>query len=332
MTMKDLARKVALGSGVLQLAARLRSPSVAILMYHSVMEQPQEHEAFLGGIVHSRSVFRGHMELLARKYYLVSLDQILRLVRGETELPRRAVAVTFDDGYTDNYEIATPILQQTGVPATFYATVGCIERRTLPWPSHLRFFFRKANRPRWTDSSGKIWPLSNHEDRENAFLRSCDEYCHLPGSMHESYIAALSAALEVQMPAGSGRLMMNYDQMGTLVQQGHIIGSHTMTHPNMAYLNAEDARREFFESKSLLEKALRAPVVHFSYPCPALTPHWSEQTLDASRQAGYETAVTTDPGLVRKGDDLLKLKRVRPSKTVEGLRWNLESAFAGREV
>jgi hypothetical protein len=74
------------------------------------------------------------------------------------------------------------------------------------------------------------------------------------------------------------------------------------------------------------------PISHFSYPCPALSPHWSEQTVEQSRALGYQTAVTTISGLTRREDDLLCLKRLRPTKTLPGLRWNLESTFAGRAV
>jgi hypothetical protein len=52
----------------------------------------------------------------------------------------------------------------------------------------------------------------------------------------------------------------------------------------------------------------------------------------ASREAGYQTAVTTNRGLVRRNADSLSLKRVRPTRTADGLRWNLECAFLGRKV
>jgi peptidoglycan/xylan/chitin deacetylase (PgdA/CDA1 family) len=117
-----------------------------------------------------------------------------------------------------------------------------------------------------------------------------------------------------------------------LAGHGHIVGSHTMTHPNMAQLKEDDAYRELAESKQRLESQLGAAVQHFSYPCPALSPHWTERTVEQSRVLGYNTAVTTNSGLTRHGDNLLCLKRIRPTKTVEGLRWNLESAFAGRTV
>ena len=125
---------------------------------------------------------------------------------------------------------------------------------------------------------------------------------------------------------------MNIDQLKSLVRHGHIVGSHTMSHPNMAHIAEEEAREEFTESKARLESALNSPVKHFSYPCPALSPHWNERTVEQCRVLGYESAVTTNSGLTRLGDNLLKLKRVHPTKTVAGLRWNLECAFAGRRI
>ena len=329
--MRNLAKKTVLRSGLLRMVGTLRGRGAVILMYHSVMEDPRCQETLLGGIVHSRDVFRGQMELLGRQYHPASLDQVKSFVQGKGELPERAVVVSFDDGYADNHEIAASVLNEVGVPAIFYVTVNCVEQRTLPWPARLRFVFRTTKKAIWLDSWGKAWPLSSADERERAFLFSCDECCKLAGTAQEKYVAGVEGKLDMQAPVESG-LIMSYDQVRSLVAQGHIVGSHTMTHPNLAHVTLEDARRELTESKHRLEQQLNATVSHFSYPCPALSPHWTEQTVAASRDAGYETAVTTDGGLVRKGDNPLRLKRIRPTRTVEGLEWNLECAFAGRVV
>ena len=113
---------------------------------------------------------------------------------------------------------------------------------------------------------------------------------------------------------------MNWEQVRSLVKNGQIVGSHTMTHPNMAYVSESEAQRELECSKQRLETELGQTVTHFSYPCPAMSPHWTPRTVEQSRRCGYLTAVTTNFGVVRRSDDPLSLRRVLPSKTVDGLR------------
>ena len=123
--MKDLAKRAILASGALRLISP--SASTAILMYHSVMPDPAAHADSLGCILHSETAFRAQMELLARHYHPVSLDEVVASLDGRKELPKRSVAVTFDDGYADNSEVAMPILNRLGIPATFSVTVHCVE-------------------------------------------------------------------------------------------------------------------------------------------------------------------------------------------------------------
>src|SRR5437868_11574834 len=96
---KKMIKRAIIATNGLRAAARLRDNAVAILMYHSVMDEPAREEETLGGIIHSTKVFRDQMELLARKYNPVSPDEILQFVRGEKQPPPWSVMVTFDDGY-----------------------------------------------------------------------------------------------------------------------------------------------------------------------------------------------------------------------------------------
>jgi peptidoglycan/xylan/chitin deacetylase (PgdA/CDA1 family) len=317
---------------MLRLAASFQSMGAAILMYHSVLEDPLQQSDSLGGIIHSHSVFRQQMELLAREFHPVGMDELAILLRREEKIPERCVVVTFDDGYRDNFENALPILDQVGVKAAFYVTVDCIEKGQLPWPSRVRFALRTTRRKTWTEPEGALWPLETEADRGRAFAKACERCCRLTGAAQEQFVAGIESELEAGTPPGSKQLMMNWDEVRKLTERGHVVGSHTLSHPNVAQLPVQEVRVELEESRACLEKQLNRPVVNFSYPCPALSPHWNEQTVEECRRAGYETAVVTDGGLARKQDNPLCLHRVRPSKTVEGLRWNLEWAFAGRAM
>jgi peptidoglycan/xylan/chitin deacetylase (PgdA/CDA1 family) len=329
---KTWIKKSLIGSGALRLASQFTGKGVAIIMYHSVMADPSSAQMMLGSIIHSTEVFRGQMEVIARHFHAVSLDDVLLFLRGEKLLPPRPVVVTFDDGYADNYKAANEILSPLGIPGVFYVTVDCIDKQRLPWPSELRHAFLTSKKDLWTEGGGAMWMLSSAEQRTRAFDRA-SEYCSkMSGSAQNHFVESVRQQLGTEPPLPSQRFMMTWDEVRSLARNGHIVGSHTMTHPNLAYLADDDVRTELFEAKRRLEEELAAPIVHFSYPCPALQPHWADRTVCASRQIGYQTAVTTNGGLVRRHDDPLSLRRIRPTKTIDGLRWNLECAFLGRAV
>jgi peptidoglycan/xylan/chitin deacetylase (PgdA/CDA1 family) len=329
---KDWIKKGLVSSGAMRLAGQFGGRRAAILMYHSVMEDPSRESQTLGGIIHSSRVFQAQMELIAREYVAISLDDLQRALADGRDIPARSVVVTFDDGYADNYEVAMPILNRVGVPATFYVTVDCVENDSVPWPGRLRYAFLSTKSMSWSDDSKGSWPLGDIAERDRAFLHASDVCAKLAGAAQQEFVRTVEADLQAGPPKPAQRFMMTWEQVRALVTKGHIVGSHTLTHPNMAYVDETAARTELTDSKRRLEEILRGPVVHFSYPCPALSPHWSENTRRMSQEAGYRTAVTTVGGAVRRSADLLSLCRVRPSKEVDGLRWNLECTFLGRAM
>src|SRR5260370_42530526 len=118
-TAKNWVKRSLVASGALSFAGRMTGPRVAILMFHSVMPDPRAHQDTLGPIIHSSQLFRQQMEVLAREYNPVSLDDVLLFVQGNKEMPRKPVVVTFDDGYADNAEFAAPIVNEFGIPGVF---------------------------------------------------------------------------------------------------------------------------------------------------------------------------------------------------------------------
>jgi peptidoglycan/xylan/chitin deacetylase (PgdA/CDA1 family) len=325
--LKSWAKKAAVESGAVRVASSLAAKGIAILMYHSVADGSDANNQILGGIGHSPSSFRQQMELLAREYHPISLEEAVLYVQDRRDVARRSVVVTFDDGYADNYHVAMPLLNEIGVPATFYVTVGCVEQKKLPWPGRLRYALFTTRNSAWLDPDGQSWPLQGSMLRSQAFDRAC-EYCSkLAGSEQDQFVG--SAESQLQSALTNGPAMMTWDEVRAAVKQGHIIGSHTLSHPNMAHIKEDALRREMSESKNILERELGIPVPHFSYPCPALQPHWTERTVRVSQESGYQSAVTTSQGLACRNDNPLHLKRIGARKNVDDLRASLEFAFLG---
>jgi peptidoglycan/xylan/chitin deacetylase (PgdA/CDA1 family) len=327
--MKRWLKHSRLASEILRVAAKARKKGAAVLFYHSIMEDPAPHEQSLGEIIRSTKTFRQQMEMLAREYRPVSLDDVSGFARDQKDLPSRAVVVTFDDGYADNLEVAAPILNRLGIPSVVYVTVDCVERQLMPWPARLRYACLTTKKTQMNAPEGGVWSLRTPEERTDSFNRSLEHCARLSGMTQETYVAAVERELEVDSRDISKGLMMTWDQMRQLRKQGHTIGSHTMTHPNIAYVSDGEVETELGESKRKLEAELHERILHFAYPGPALRPNWSQSSLRLSRELGYQTATTVEPGVVRAGDDPLRMRRIGPGTTIEQLRWKLDRAFVG---
>jgi peptidoglycan/xylan/chitin deacetylase (PgdA/CDA1 family) len=318
--------KAAARSGVVRFAARFARPRVAILMYHTVQDQP-ELTANIIDMGMPTALFERQMGILARHYDPVTVDDVLAFLNGTGRLPRRAVVVTFDDGFADNAEVAAPIMERYGIRGAFYLTAGLIGTKNFPWYCRLRYAFRTTEKAEWGGLNGALTGFGHPGERESALQRAWDYCAALTGSGCAKTVATIEGGLGVVRPEAN--IMLTWDQARRLLRAGHVVGSHTVWHPNMAYLAAEDALREFTESKKLLEEQLKAPVLHFSYPHAALERHLTWKTIDLSAQAGYRTAMTTLSGPVAGGDNPLALRRVQPAEEEYRFRGILDCALCG---
>jgi peptidoglycan/xylan/chitin deacetylase (PgdA/CDA1 family) len=314
----------------LRAAKTLKPRGAVILTYHSVRPDLESDADWIGpGITHTTAVFDRHMRLLSRKFTPVSLDDILLFVKGEKELPNWPVAITFDDGFHDNVEFAAPVLNRYGIRAAFYLTAGLIGTSQAPWYSRVRHAVLTSKRNSWQSSvQQRSFDLSSAPARDAALLAGYDACAHLVKDAQSAAVNTIERELDVQAVLPQRRLMMNWDEARSLQRSGHVIGSHTITHPNVAHVkHDDDLRNEVAESKRVIEQQVGHAVTHFSYPHPALTPQWNERTITAIREAGYSTAVTTTKGAVRKGANPLALKRINAPRAEHEFLWNLERAF-----
>jgi peptidoglycan/xylan/chitin deacetylase (PgdA/CDA1 family) len=329
---RDAVKKAFVASGALSFAHKLAAPAAVILRYHSIQDRPEQFASTIGcDSIHATSIFERHMELIAEHFSAISLDDIALFLKGDKALPPRAVAITFDDGYKDNVRIAAPILSRFGIPGTFYVLVGAVDRSKAPWYCVLRHAFWTARNPKWTDpATGAVHDLTDSRTREAAFMDAAGICAKSSALEREELVQSATYSLEPEPFPNESDLMMTWDDARTLVKSGHIVGSHTMTHPNVAQVSADDARHELSDSKIKLEKELGTPVKHFSYPHPALNPQWNESTLRITEELGYATAVTTTVGAVRSDARPLAIPRTYIPREESEFLWHLERTLLFR--
>ncbi len=103
---------------------------------------------------------------------------------------------------------------------------------------------------------------------------------------------------------------LNDEQVKFLANSGLVeIGSHTMTHANLAKLDDAQCLVELTESKQQLEQLIQQPVTSFAYPFGI----YSARDVQLAKQAGYQNAVTTIEGIDGAQPDFMQLQRIKIS-------------------
>lgn len=98
---------------------------VPILMYHKV----DKNDSLESKLAVSPQVFEKQMNFLARnKYKVISLNQLVSLIKAKSKIPQNTIVITFDDGYENNYSQAYPILKKYNLPATIFIIVDFINK------------------------------------------------------------------------------------------------------------------------------------------------------------------------------------------------------------
>ncbi len=96
-----------------------------VLMYHSVNPKPKAGRMLTVSV----KTFQRQMRFLKEhRYNVVPLEELAALVREKKKIPRNTLAITFDDGYVDNYIYAFPILKKYNLPATVFIIVNEVGR------------------------------------------------------------------------------------------------------------------------------------------------------------------------------------------------------------
>jgi peptidoglycan/xylan/chitin deacetylase (PgdA/CDA1 family) len=261
-----------------------------VVGYHRVVERVDRlEEPTIAPMSIGAQMFEQQLDWLARRYELVSLDELAALLDGGRSPRKPVAAITFDDGYADVFEHAVPVLMRKGIPAAVFVVTNWIGSTGLL--GHDRLYRLLA----------LDWPRSR-----DALIRRqlVEEGSHLPRSPFESLrhllahrtwgeLARLCTELEETLdicdkPPASLR-PLSWDTLTAMHRAGITIGSHTERHPVLTHETGATVLAEITGSRETLRRRLGTEVRYFAYPDGA----YDANVVQAVAAAGYRLAFTT---------------------------------------
>ena len=278
---------------------------LSILIYHRTLAAP---DPILQDEI-DVTTFERHMALLAAEFNVLPLGEACaKLVRGR--LPARAACITFDDGYADNERLALPILKRFGLPATFFVSTGFSDGGIM-FNDGVIEAVRRA--PAGTHDLSRLG-LGSHALDDGASRRSAIDTLlsrikYRSVGERSMLVEQIAEVMRSELPKG---LMMRPAQIKRLRDEGMEIGGHTVNHPILAVLDAQQARAEIIDGKHRLEEITGAPVTLFAYPNGKPGRDYGPRDVELVREAGFTAAVSTLSGVAGRGSDVLQLPRFGP--------------------
>lgn len=300
-----------------------RGARLNTLIFHRVLPRPDP--LFPDEV--DAAAFDTILDWVKSWFNVLPLDEaIARLADGS--LPARAAALSFDDGYADNHDVALPLLRRHGLPCSFFVATGFIDGGRM-WNDTLIEAVRRSTLATLDlrglkDASGEDLgqhPLGAVPDRRGMLHGLIQRVKYLAPVPRLACVNAIAERAEVRPPDD---LMMTGAQVRALRQAGMQIGAHTVNHPILATLGRNEAADEIARSRDTLQALLGERVGLFAYPNGKPGTDYLPDVHPAIvRELGFDGAVSTHWAASRRGDDVFQIPRFTPwdrSRMKFGLR------------
>ncbi len=296
---------------------------LSVLIFHRV---PAKSDPLLPDEL-SAAEFEQLMAWIKRTFSVISMAEGAEGLKSG-RLPARALCITFDDGYANNESVAAPILARLGLHATFFIATDYLDGGRMFNDSVVEAV--RGIRERSLDLRPLglgLYRMGSIAERVRAIGEILGAVKYRSPAERVDLTERIAQIAAVDLPVD---LMMTSAQATNLVRMGFSLGSHTHTHPILARLEPDAARREIEAGKRRVEELAGGRVSLFAYPNGFPDRDYSATTVELVRAAGFDAAVSASPGAARIGCDPYQIPRFtpwdrRPTKFTARMLLNLAS-------
>ncbi len=259
-----------------------------------------------------------HLLYLRRNYRIMHLEEALEELYASNKAAvqkrdrRTPLVLTFDDGFSDLYTEAFPIVSKLQVPITVFIIPGYIDSGNCFWWLIGSHFVEHARAGKITIES-RTYQLNRQEERK-ALAHVIYLHARNARSVAEREEFLGMVREELMVPSSILRdkgVVLNWAEIREMAASGWVsFGGHTMHHPVLSYLNDPgEVQHQVIECSAIMEQQLGQHVRIFAYPI-GKAEHINEVAVEAVRSAGYDWAVTTIYGFNTPKSNPLQLRRI----------------------
>ena len=281
-------------------------------MYHRILSVERARElAVEPGMYVTPETFTKHLEWLKDGFNVLSLGEIANRLEARRPLPERACAITFDDGWRDNWEFAYPALRRAGLPATIFLVAARIGTQGAFWPDEICRRYRALDPSRRRALAGKFGLEKSGvpEQATIALFKKLDSY-----EREDALARFRSFSSEVDL--SDERELANWDEITQMAGGGVEFESHGLSHALMTGIPRETLEKELRESRRILIERGFGQRGLLAYP----NGDQDAGVRGLLRECGYRAAVTTQRGVASADSDPLLLPRLGLHQDVSASR------------
>ena len=224
-----------------------------------------------------------------RGYTFVSLNRLSeQLEAGSGE---KLLALTFDDGYRDNFTVAYPVLKSLGIPFAIYVTTSFPDGEAVLWWDAMERLLQDHDHITFAD--GLVMPCRTTQEKLDAFVSLRGAIMALPRDGLGDRVNAMFEQANLDWRQMCAAEALSWKDLCELARDPLVtIGAHTVNHPVLSALSAEQACAEMRDSRERIEARIGAPVAHFCYPFGSRNEVGTRE-FELARKLGFKTATTT---------------------------------------
>jgi peptidoglycan/xylan/chitin deacetylase (PgdA/CDA1 family) len=274
--------------GGFQLCRFLSLSTPKILMYHRFSENPQP------GFVH-REAFEKQIEYLKNNFNLGTLNDLVKTYRQQGNFPTNTIVITVDDGYSDLYEIAFPILKKYNVPATFFVTNRFVDGDFWLWPDCVRYILEHSNEIDLSRISSDLEyttkQMTDH-DRQAVWGMIITFLLSIAEDEKNHWLAKFAELQNVKFPDKpiEDYRAVSWSQVKELNASNIEIGVHTQSHPSLGRLKENQLSTEIQGAVEIIQSQIGKSPTSFCFP-NGQPSDYTESVKQHVKDAGCQSAV-----------------------------------------